>query len=301
MISLGAAADIMEASGPGLSGSRIIRMAVYILTLSICVPTNLFSALLPGHRQLLVPLVTALVLLAWLVFTRGRLSAVRGNMSLLWAALGLFSGLAVLASAVHPNTRESLALVAAYATRFVMLFVLVQIMVVDDHLLVRVQRLLAGTLAVLAFLMVSGILDHLGDYLRLTEAAGHQIVRASAGLGDPNFTALVFNIGLALALTWFATAETPRRRIMAVGAALLLVMGVGRTVSIGGLIGLVIILALASWQMAPRAGHRRWGLTLLSAGLLTAIAAGAGVFIWHASISKRRARNIPSVPSAVNA
>jgi len=278
------------------AASPILHATVYILALSICVPASLFPALFPGHRQFLVPLATALMLLAWVGLTGGRLSAIRGNLSLLWAALALFCVLAFWSSMAHPEVRESLALVAAYVARFAMLFVLVQILVVDGHLLVRVQRFVAGTLALLALLMVSGILDRFGSFLRLTEAAGHEIVRASAGLGDPNFTAFVFNVGLALALAWFATAETPRRRMVAGCAALLLVVGIGRTVSIGGLIGLIVILTLATWQMVPRAGIRKWGLALLSAGLLAVIAFAAGG-VYLARIHQQIVRSERSIGS----
>ena len=274
--------------------SRLLRLSVYVLVLALCVPTDLFSALFPGQRQLLVPLATALAVVAWIIFMRGRFTAIRGNVSLIWASLILFLGLALLSAVTHPNAADSLALIAAYTTRFAMAFVLVQIMVDDDGLLVRVQRLLVVALAVLALLMVSGILDRFGGYLLVTEAAGSRIGRASAGLGDPNFTALAFNIGLALGLSWFATARRRGERWLTVASSLVLVLGIGKTVSIGGLVGLVLILTLFCWRMVRLAGRRRWGLTLLTAGMLVAIATAAGS-VYLARIQQQAVRAHQSI------
>ena len=116
--------------------SVLVRVSVYLLVLALCVPTDLFPVLFPGHRQLLVPLATALCGLAWLVFMRGRFTSVRGNMSLIWPSLVIFLGVAVLSSVTNVNAAGSLLLVVTYAVRFLMLFVLVQILAEDDWLLV---------------------------------------------------------------------------------------------------------------------------------------------------------------------
>ena len=256
--------------------SVLVRVSVYLLVLALCVPTDLFPVLFPGHRQLLVPVATALCGLAWLVFMRGRFTSVRGNMSLIWPSLVIFLGVAVLASVTNVNAAGSLLLVVTYAVRFLMLFVLVQILAEDDWLLVRAQRLLVVGLAIVALLMVTGILDLLGGYLRVSDAGSSTILRASAGLGDPNFTALAFNVGVAFALTWFATASSRMMRSTAVIAVFILVLGIGRTVSIGGLVGLVVVLFLSWWRMVRPAGRRRFGLMLLTAGVLVVIATAAG-------------------------
>ncbi|HVC28084.1 MAG TPA: O-antigen ligase family protein [Gammaproteobacteria bacterium] len=270
----------VSAMGVNTLGTRktsLSRISLYLLAIAICVPTDLFSTSLLGNRQLLVPVATLLVVFTWLILKHGRMPAVRGNISIIWIALFLFTSLAVLSSVSHPNSSQSLQLVATYMVRFIMLFALVQSMVADTYVIMRVQRLLAGALALVALLMISGLLDHFGHNV-LSSAIGSNksIARISAGLGDPNFTALAFNNGLAMALAWFATAETRSRRIAAVVAALLLVVGIGRTVSIGGLIGMTVILLLAYWRMAKFAGRRKWGLMWLSVGLLAAIVAVAG-------------------------
>ena len=256
--------------------SVVVRVSVYFLVLTLCVPTDLFSALLPGHRQLLVPIATALCGLAWIVFMRGRFTAVRGNMSLIWASLITFLGFAVLSAISNVNATDSLLLVATYAVRFVMLFVLVQILTEDEVLLVRVQRLLVVALAIISLLMVTGILDRLGGYLRVSDVGSSVILRASAGLGDPNFTASAFNVGVAFALAWFATAKSSMMRSTAVIAVLMLVLGIGRTVSIGGLVGLMVVLFLSWWRMVRTAGRRRFGLMLLTVGVLAVITVAAG-------------------------
>lgn len=269
---------------------------MYLLTLTLCVPTDLFSALLPGHRQLLVPVATALCCLAWLIFMRGRFTAVRGNMSLVWALLVIFLGLAVLSAVTNVNVVDSLLLVATYAVRFVMLFVLVQILTEDDFLLVRVQRLLVIVLAFVAFLMMTGILDSLGGYLRPTEAGGLTILRASAGLGDPNFTALAFNIGVAFGLAWSVSAATRTMRYVAIAAVLVLVLGIGKTVSIGGLVGLAVVLFLSWWRMMRVAGRRRSSLVLLTIGILVAmVVVGGGMYL--ARIQQQAARAQHSIGS----
>ncbi|MHB8425160.1 MAG: O-antigen ligase family protein [Gammaproteobacteria bacterium] len=256
---------------------RLTRLAVYVLTLVLCVPSDLFAKVMPGHRQFLLPAAVALLLLVWLVADRGRLRAFTGLMSVLWAALALFLLWVVAASVLHPNVRESMALVGAYLVRMVMLFVLVQILSGDWELLIRTQRLLVVGLGLLGLLMVTGLLDRFGGQVLATDVGGLHINRATAGLGDPNLTALIFNIGVALALGWLVTASSPRRRLLAGCIALLLVVGIGRTVSLGGVFGLVAVLWLTFWWMAPRAGYPlRWTLTLFIGGLMLAIIAVAG-------------------------
>ena len=256
---------------------RLTRLAVYVLTLVLCVPSDLFAKVMPGHRQFLLPAAVALLLLVWLVADRGRLRAFTGLMSVLWAALALFLLWVVAASVLHPNVRESMILVGAYLVRVVMLFVLVQILSGDWELLIRTQRLLVVGLGLLGLLMVTGLLDQFGGQVLATDVGGLHINRATAGLGDPNLTALIFNIGVALALGWLVTASSPRRRLFAGCIALLLVVGIGRTVSLGGVFGLVVVLWLTFWWMVPRAGYPlRWTLTLFIGGLMLAIIAVAG-------------------------
>ncbi len=270
-------ADDVGRESPQPSRMSITRISVYFLTLAICVPTDLnISAI--NERPLLVPFATFLVLLVWIVLQRGRLVAVHGALGLIWRALILFIAVTVLSALIHPNAAASMAVLGAYVDRFVMLFVLVQIMALDYQLIVRVQHLLASILAVVALLMISNIFGVFGGLQQFTKVAGRLVNRDVSGLGDPNFTALIFNIGLAMALAWFATAESRWRRVMATVVALLLMAGVAKTVSIGGLVGLVVVLVLGFWRIARFASHRRWGVTLLTVGLLAAIVAMAGSF-----------------------
>ncbi len=257
-----------------------VRGAVYLLTLALCIPTRLFALQMPGHHQFLVPVMTIVVLFAWVIFLRGRLPAVSGNLSLIWFFLVLFGALVFMASWDNPLHQASLMLYGVYLVRIAMFFVLTQVLVGDEHLQAGVERILTGALAILAFMMVSGLLDRIGSYLRASAVAHGVVMRADAGLGDPNFTAFAFNIGLALALVWFATAETLRQRTLSGIACLLLVAGIGRTVSIGGLIGLMVILVLAGWWMIPRAGSRASRLMFVIIGLLCVIAAvGGGLYL----------------------
>lgn len=267
----------METSSLNFGKISLPRIALYLLTIAICIPTDLFSTSLFGNRQLLVPLATLFMVMTWLVLKRGRMPVMQGSIGIIWIALLLFICVSVLSSVSHPNSVESLQLVAVYAVRFVMLFILVQSMATDTYMIMRVQRLLAGVLGLVALLTISGLLDRFGHNVMRNYIGSNTVVtRISAGFGDPNFTGFTFNVGLAMALAWFATAETRARRIMAAATALLLVAGIGRTVSIGGLVGMVVILLLAYWRMARFAGPRRWGLVLLSAGALAVIVAVAG-------------------------
>lgn len=267
-----------EAENPlGIRKTSLPRISLYLLTIAICVPTDLFSTTLFGNRQLLVPLATLLMVLTWIILTYGRMRVVRGTAANIWILLLLILCLGVLSSVRHPNSAESLQLISVYAVRFIMLFVMVQTIATDIGVIVRVQRLLAGTLALVAALEISGVLDRFGHNVWLNSVAPNQdIARISAGLGDPNFTALAFNMGLAMALAWYVTAENRLRRIVAAIAALLLVSGIARTVSIGGLIAMSVILSLAYWRMGRFAGPRKRGLKLLSVGLLAVLIVMAG-------------------------
>lgn len=271
---------VVRTIGPDV-GRQATAGVVFLLIAAISVPADIFSVAMPGHRQYLVPAMSLLTGLVWLILWRARLPAIRGRVGIAWAACAVFIGLNVVAALVHPRPFDSLALVGTYAARAGMAFVLVQLLVEEPALLLLATRWLWMLLTVIALLLITGVLLHAGGYLRATEAAGLHIERASAGFGDPNFTALVFNAGLAMALGWLAIGPTIARRVTAGAASLVLVIAIGRTVSLGGLIGLMVTLGLTGWWVALRApARRRQALLALTGGLVLAIvAAGGGAYL----------------------
>ena len=214
--------------------------------------------------------------LAWVLGRNGRMPAVGGNLSLLWLSLSVFFGLVLVSSWVSPGRPISLALCGAYLARLILFFVLVQICVDDPGLGRNLAKLLPAALAVLAFMMVSGSLEFLGHVLWVEDLTHGFILRAGAGIGDPNLTAFAFNIGLALALAWVATERKAARKVLALLVSLVLVWGIGRTVSLGGLIGLLVVLALVAWFLFPQAGRRSGTLLALTLGLFSIIVLAAG-------------------------
>jgi O-antigen ligase len=68
--------------------------------------------------------------------------------------------------------------------------------------------------------------------------------RVFSGIGDPNFTSLALVLGVGGALGLALTLRRRSLRILAFLAAVLLSVGVVRTVSLGGAIGLLALLAL---------------------------------------------------------
>jgi hypothetical protein len=228
-----------------------------------------------GH-PLLVPLLTLGMALAWVLGRNGRMPAIGGNLSLLWFSLSVFFGLVLVSSWVSPDRSTFLSLCGAYLARLVLFFVLVQICVEDPGLERNLARLFPIALTVLALLMVSGSLESLGHVTWVDDLTHGFILRASAGIGDPNLTAFAFNIGLALALAWFAGERRAARKVLALFVSLVLVWGIGRTVSIGGLIGLLVVLVLSAWFLFPKAGRRGGTLMALILGLFSIIVLAAG-------------------------
>ena len=266
-------------AGPGPrfhQGSLWVRAVVYALTVALCVPAKLLEPMAVAGHPLLVPLLTLGMALAWVLGRNGRMPAIGGNLSLLWLSLSVFFGLVLVSSWVSPDRSTSLSLCGAYLARLVLFFVLVQICVDDPGLERNLARLFPIALAVLALLMVSGSLESLGHVTWVGDLTHGFILRASAGIGDPNLTAFAFNIGLALALAWFAGERRAARKVLALLVSLVLVWGIGRTVSIGGLIGLLVVLVLSAWFLFPKAGRRGGTLMALTLGLFSIIVLAAG-------------------------
>ncbi len=253
-----------------------IRFIVYALTVALCVPAKLLAPLAVAGHPLLVPLLILGMALAWILGRNGRMPAIGGILSLLWLALTVFFGLVLISSWISPNRSGSLALCGAYLARLVLFFVLVQICVDDPGLGKNLARLFPAALAVLALLMASGSLEALGHFHWVSDVTHGLVLRASAGIGDPNLTAFAFNIGLALALAWFVDERKPARKILAILVSLLLVLGLGLTVSLGGLIGLLVVLVLVAWFLFPKAGRRSGTLLTLTLGLFSIIVLAAG-------------------------
>lgn len=258
-----------------VKGVSVTRGAGYLLAIAICIPPGLFDAALSTNRAFLVPVATAIVVLAWLMVREARTyTPGKGAYLSIWVLLMGFLVWATIVSVAQPDTSDSMALVAAYASRFVMVYALVQLFVVDWMMIQRMWRLIAVLLVILILLSLAN-LNGFNDIYN-TSAEGLSLQRISVGLGDPNFTALVFNLGIAGAFTWLMIARRSSHRFVAIVSIILLAIGVGRTVSIGGLIGLLVTLVLVVWKMVGTSGSRRMTALFVVAGLLIVIAGAAG-------------------------
>lgn len=260
-------------------GGPITRGAAYFLALSLCVPAELVNSLLRGTRPFLMPLATGILLLAWLVVREARsCTPWRGAYPAIWGLLAAFLIWATAVAITSPQTPDSLADVAAYATRFAMVYALVQLLAADMVSLERVWRFIPAGLSVLVLLSFAGIVGAGSSYE--TMAGALKIDRVAVGIGDANLTALALNVGLCGALASLAAGHGLRQRGLALAATAVLVIGVARTVSLGGLAGLLLVLVLTALRAGPGGSARRPFVAVVAAGIavLTIGIAGAAYY-----------------------
>lgn len=254
----------------------LTRGAAYFLALSLCIPAEFVNSLLGGTRPFLVPLATGMLLLAWLVARDARsLTPWKGTYPAIWSLLVMFLAWTAAVALAGLQTADSLAVVAAYATRFAMVYVLVQLLAVDLVSLARVWRLLPVGLTALVLLSFTGVADLAGSYE--TTAGALKINRVAVGIGDANLTALALNVGLTGALSWLASGRDLWRRILASAMIAVLTIGIARTVSLGGLAGLLLVLGFTALRNGSGGGVHRPFVILMAVGIVALTIGIAGV------------------------
>lgn len=97
-----------------------------------------------------------------------------------------------------------------------------------------------------------------------------RLERFSTEGGDPNHTAAALLLPLALALWWSLQADTRSSRLLARGAALVMVAAILLTGSRGGLLGMLVVV-LSLTVLAPSRARRNVGAVLTVVGLALAV------------------------------
>lgn len=237
-----------------VSPPRWLMVVLSVWVFALCFPIDLAARYFPGHRPLLLPLATGVLAIAWL-WGQGRqaLVATRRSDVQLYGLLALFLILTFLSALLNPSVRSSLLAWGAYLVRVVFCVTLIQVWTKYPVLL---RKMLFWIALLLGLVVVCESLLTIPGTVRVSATVTGQVLRYASGLGDPNNTALILNMAFLWVLASFVTAETPRVRIVCLVLCAILLAGIMRTVSLGGLIGLGVGVML--WVLIQRMGRYRW-------------------------------------------
>ncbi len=231
-----------------------IRPRIYaglwtLVLVALCLPSNLPALDLWHGHTFFLPLAVGVLVLALLVLEGRRLGILPRTLLITYVAVGVALVWVVLGVLIHKGLTPppSWSLAAADAVRAVFVVAGIEVLRRLDKPLQRTFAVLVPLLTLIAFAVVFrvaalGISVHAYD----SYASGRRVVlqRVFSGIGDPNFTSLALVLGVGGALGLALTLRRRSLRILAFLAAVLLAVGVVRTVSLGGAIGLLALLAL---------------------------------------------------------
>ena len=236
--------EVIDRSRP-----RIYAGLWTLVLVALCLPSNPPALDLWHRHTLLLPLAVGALVLALLVLDGRRLGSLPRTLLFTYAAVVAVLVWIVLGALIHRGLAPppSWSLVAADAVRMVFVVAGIEVLRRLDKPLERTFAVLVPLLTLIALGMVFRVAA-LGVSVRSYDsyASGRRVAirRVFSGLGDPNFTSLVLVLGVGGALGLALTLRRRSLRFLAFLAAILLAVGVVRTVSLGGAIGLLALLVL---------------------------------------------------------